>query len=55
VPRQATYVRDRSLVLPVVLAGAGSPESGRRVRGREAIACNAEGALDALWVLLTPI
>jgi hypothetical protein len=35
------------LVFPVLLAGAGSQGSDRRVRGREAIACDAEGALDA--------
>jgi hypothetical protein len=33
--------------LPPFVAGAEYLWSGRRVRGREAIACDAEGALDA--------
>jgi hypothetical protein len=32
---------------PSASIGAGSLGSDRRVRGREAIACDAEGALDA--------
>jgi hypothetical protein len=35
------------LLSPVFVAGAEYLGSGRRVRGREAIACDAEGALDA--------
>jgi hypothetical protein len=45
--RLSLYVRSRraagSLALPVIPAGAGSLGSGRRCRGREAIACDAEG------------
>jgi hypothetical protein len=40
---------------PVFFAGAESLGSGRRVQGREAIACDAEGALDAAAVTRTLI
>jgi hypothetical protein len=38
---------------PSFLAGAKYLGSGHRVRGREAIACDAEGALDAAAVIGT--
>ena len=40
---------------PIFLAAADSLESGRRVKGREAIACDAVGALDAVAVTGTLI
>ena len=40
---------------PVLVVGAESLGSGRRVRGREAIACDAKGALDAAAVTETLI
>jgi len=40
---------------PVFSAGAESLGSGRRVQGREAIGCDAEGALDAVAVTGTLI
>jgi hypothetical protein len=40
---------------PVFFAGDKSLGSGRRVQGREAIACDAEGALDAAAVTGTLI
>jgi hypothetical protein len=36
------------LISPVILVGAKSLVSGRRVTGREAIACDAVGVLDAV-------
>lgn len=36
-----------TLLLPLFLVGAESLMSGRRVKGREAIACDAAGAVDA--------
>lgn len=36
------------LLSPIFLIGAESLVSGRRVKGREAIACDAAGALGAL-------
>jgi hypothetical protein len=49
--RGFAYVVGPSLVH--FLAGAESLGSGRRVQGREAIACDAEGALDAAAVTRT--
>ena len=40
--------RDHPYFSPIFLVGAESLVSGRRVKGREAIACDAGGALDAV-------
>jgi hypothetical protein len=47
VPAEGVSHRPLALVLSVFVVGAESLGSGRWVQGREAIACDAEGALDA--------